>query len=168
MSRADLPAELASWLIDTASLTRRLRALCGSAFRVRVIEQRRRRPLPSERAALGLPDHAWALVRQVRLLCDARPLVYARTIMPEATLKGARRRFAHLGNRPLGEMLFADRRIVRGDMEIARIEAGQELHTLAAAGRAPLWGRRSIFLIDGHPLLVNELFLPEILRQKRR
>lgn len=89
--------------------------------------------------------------------------------MPELTLKGARRRFAHLGNRPLGEMLFSDHRIVRGDMEIAHIEPGQELHAMAAGhGRAAIWGRRSIFLINDHPLLVNEIFLPGILGQRQR
>lgn len=166
-ARRGLAPELASWLIDTDSLTRRLRELCGPAFRVRVVDQRRRRPLPSERAVVGLPDHAHALVRQVFLLCGAEPLVYARTIMPESTLDGARRRFARLGERPLGEMLFADRRIVRGDMEIAHLESGHALHTLAGGGRAPLWGRRSVFLIEGHPLLVNEIFLPAILRRHR-
>ncbi len=167
-SHGDLAPELASWLIGTDSLTQRLRELCGPAFNVQVIAQRRQRPLPSERAVLGLADHAWALVRQVRLLCGAEALVYARTIMPEDTLRGARRRFAHLGNRPLGERLFADRRIARGDMEIARLAPGHTLHAHAGAGRAPLWGRRSVFLIDGHPLLVNEIFLPAILRQRRR
>ena len=68
----------------------------------------------------------------------------------------------------LGERLFADRRIVRDDMEIARLEPGHALHALAGAGRASLWGRRSVFLIDGHPLLVNEIFLPAILGQRRR
>ncbi len=166
MPRGELPPELASWLIDTDSLTRRLRTMCGAAFSVRVIGQRRRRPLPSERAALNLPDHAWALVREVRLLCATRAVVHARTIMPEETLKGARRRFAHLGNRPLGEILFSDHRIVRGDMEIARIEPGHELHAMAVdRGRAAIWGRRSVFMIDGHPLLVNEIFLPGILRR---
>ncbi len=164
-----MPPVLASWLIDTDSLTRRLRAICGAAFSVRVLKQRWQRPLPSERVALGLHDQAWALVRQVRLLCASQAVVYARTIMPEATLNGARRRFAHLGNRPLGEMLFTDRRIVRGHMEIARIEPGHELHALAVGhGRAGIWGRRSVFEIDGYPLLVNEIFLPGILRQHRR
>lgn len=161
-----LAPELSSWLIGTDSLTRRLRELCGPAFSVRVIAQRRQRPLPSERAVLGLADPAWALVRQVRLLRGAEPLVYARTIMPEDTLRGARRRFAHLGNRPLGERLFADHRITRGDMEIARLEPGHALHALAGAGRAPLWGRRSVFVIEGHPMLVNEIFLPAILGQR--
>jgi chorismate lyase len=168
ISLDELPTAIASWLIGTDSLTRRLRAMCGSAFRVRVIGQRRQRPLPSERAMLNLPDHAWALVRQVQLLCASRALIYARTIMPEETLKGARRRFAHLGNRPLGEMLFADRRIQRGEMEVAHIEPGHELHALAVGrGSAGIWGRRSVFLIDDHPLLVNEIFLPGILRTRR-
>lgn len=164
--RGELSPLLASWLIDTDSLTRRLRSECGGGFRVEVIEQRWQRPMFSERMALGLSDQVFALVRQVRLFCGEYPLVYARTVMPDATLKGARRRFAHLGNRPLGAMLFSDRRIVRNGMEVARIEPGRRLYRAAvgdgqAAGE-DIWGRRSIFLIDGRPLLVSEIFLPAI------
>lgn len=172
VSRDEVPAALVSWLIDTASLTRRLQERCGAGFRVELLEQRWRRPLLSERHLLGLEDSAYALVRQVRLWCARQPLVYARTVMPAATLKGARRRFARLGNRPLGAMLFSDHRIERGDMELARIDSGQMLHGVATEngrfGRDGIWGRRSVFRIEGYPLLVSEIFLPGIVRDTLR
>lgn len=165
--RRELPGELIPWVIDTDSLTQRLRALCGRDFRVALREQRWQRPLPAERAALGLRDRAYALVRQVHLLCGSRQLVFARTVMPSATLQGARRRFAHLGNRPLGAMLFSDRGILRGELEVAHIEPGHRLHSAATRGvrgEAGIWGRRSVFLVEGYPLLVSEIFLPAIAR----
>lgn len=171
--RRELPADLASWLIDTDSLTRRLQAQYGRDFHVAVRGQRWQRPLPSERDELALADRAYALVRQVHLLSATRALVYARTVMPAATLRGARRRYAHLGSRPLGAMLFSDPHIVRGELEVARILPGHALHAAAVAGaprgtrNAPIWGRRSVFLVGGHPLLVSEIFLPAVAQGAR-
>lgn len=167
--RRALSAELASWLINTDSLTRRLQAQCGRGFRVAVRGQRWQRPLPSERAALALPDRAYALVREVHLLCSSQPLVFARTVMPAATLRGARRRYARLGDRPLGAMLFSDPAIERGGLEVARITPGHVMHAAAMDGAAKgaraaaIWGRRSVFLVGGYPLLVSEVFLPSIM-----
>lgn len=166
--RRALPTEIASWLIETDSLTQRLRDACGRAFRVALRGQRWERPERSECALLGLHYRARALVRQVHLHCAGRPLVFARTVMPASTLQGPRRRFANLGTRPLGELLFSRRGIVRCGIEVARIESGARLHAAAFKGaadadaRGRIWGRRSVFLIDGHPLLVSEIFLPGI------
>jgi chorismate--pyruvate lyase len=61
-------------------------------------------------------------------------------------------------------MLFADRGMRRGIVELARIRPGEMLY--ADAVRDPLqtpgeiWGRRSIFRLAHKPLLVSEIFLP--------
>ena len=52
-------------------------------------------------------------------------------------------------------------------MEIACILPGQPLYDLATghqpAGQIqPIWGRRSVFFLHQRPLLVSEIFLPEI------
>ncbi len=175
----ELPAYLRSWLIVTESLTQRLRDECGPRFRVALRGQCWQRPLPSERAALALPDRAYALVRHVHLLCAERAVVFGRTVMPAATLHGARRRYASLGSRPLGAVLFADPSVARGAIEVARIAPRCALHADALDGAAPrgairnngrndgrndIWGRRSVFFVEGYPLLVSELFLPAIAR----
>lgn len=167
--RRALSPDLASWLMDTDSLTLRLRSACGRGFHVALRAQHWRRPLPSERDALALPDHARALVRQVHLLNGDRALVYARTVMPAATLQGPRRRFANLGTRSLGSVLFGTAGLVRGPLEAARLEAGHALYDAALAGAdrrgaSALWGRRSVFLVQGYPLMVTEVFLPAVLR----
>lgn len=167
--RRALSADLASWLIDTESLTRRLQTACGRDFHVAPRAQRWERPLPSERDALALPDHARALVRQVHLLSGERALVFARTVMPVTTLQGARRRYARLRTRSLGSVLFGTPGLVRGPLEAAHLEPGHALYdtALGGAGRrgaSALWGRRSVFLVQGHPLLVTEVFLPAVLR----
>lgn len=161
-----LPAGLADWLFDPGSLTRRLRGLCGDRFCVRVLYQGRTRPSRDEARVLRLRLDAWAWTREVQLLCDEQPWVFARTLIPARTLRGRGRRLTQLGTRPLGEVLFADPRVRRGPVEIARIAAGQRLHQRAFAGFAEpsqaIWGRRSVFHLDGCPLLVCEFFLPDL------
>jgi len=105
-----------------------------------------------------------ALVRQVLLCCKKQPLVYARTVIPLATIQGAQRKYANMGNRPLGAMLFADRTMSREAVEVALLPAGHDAHQYTNIGE-PIWGRRSVFRVSGKPLLVSEYFLPELLRK---
>ena len=158
---------VADWLFDDGSLTRRLRKASGGDFRVEFLEQQWARPLRCERQVLGLDDRAVALIRQVRLWCSGRAVVYARTVMPRSSLVGRQRRLARLGGRPLGEQLFRDRTMSRGVMEVAEITAEQKFYewALGADRTVPqqLWGRRSVFTVSGRPLLVNEFFLPPLL-----
>lgn len=162
-----LPLEWADWLFDPGSLTQRLRRKCPNHFCVHVLHQGWARPTLDETRALGLRSNAWAWIREVRLMCGEQPWVFARTLIPPTTLRGRGRRLIHLGNRPLGQVLFADPRIRRGPVEIARLVVGQKLHRRAFIGLVEppdaIWGRRSIFWIDGHhPLLVCEIFLPAL------
>lgn len=160
-----IPGELRDWLLDADSLTRRILRQCDH-FRVRVAAQYRQRPMLSEAQNLGIRPQVQGLVRQVHLLCNERPWVFARTFIPLKTLHGKERRLAYLGNRPLGAYLFARPDMHRGEIEIACIRAGQPLYELALAGTShrpeQIWGRRSIFYLSGKPLLVSEIFLPDL------
>jgi chorismate--pyruvate lyase len=164
--RRRLPVVMQDWLFDPCSLTLRLQQACPGSFSVRVLSQRRQRPLRDERRLLGMPEHELALVRQVQLLCAGQPWVFARTVVPLRSLAGRGRRLACLGNRPLGAMLFADKSVRRGRLQIARLMAGDRLFDSATRGLAnrpaDIWGRRSLFHYAGHPLLVNEIFLPDV------
>jgi chorismate--pyruvate lyase len=166
LRRAQVPSRYLPWLLDTDSLTRRLIHACPSRFSVRLVDQRRARPLSEEAAALGLTRHVRALVRQVQLQCAAATWVCARTIIPATTLVGPCRRLSHLGNRSLGAVLFADPTLERGEVEVARLDSATRLYALVTAGLpnspAEIWGRRSLFRVGGRPLLVSEYFLPVI------
>lgn len=161
-----VPAEVADWLFDQGSLTKRLRKASGGDFCVELLGQQWARPLRCERRVLGLEDRAVALIRQVRLWCNGRAVVYARTVLPRSTLVGRQRRLARLGGRPLGERLFRDRTMSRGQMEVAEITPEQSFYLWAQGADnlvlQPLWGRRSVFTVSGRPLLVNEIFLPPL------
>jgi len=162
-----LSSARADWLWDDSSLTRRLRARCSGDFRVRVLGQRRRRLLPEEAELLQTPLHLTAIIREVLLCCQGHPWVFARTVIPLSTVRGPQWRLTRLGSRPLGEALFTDRRVSRGALLPVHVLPGQRLHRIVGALSEwqPLWGRRSLFWYpDNKPLLVTEIFLPQMWR----
>ena len=132
---------------------------------MRVLSQVRGIPAIDEARALGMQPGHLAIIRQVHLLCDGQPWIYARTIIPVTSLRGKLQRLAHLGARPLGGMLFADPGMQRGRVELARISRGQAVYKAATCHLrqrpAEIWGRRSVFRLFDRPLLVSEVFLPD-------
>jgi chorismate lyase len=156
-----------AWLRDTGSLTRRVIQACeAGCFRVRLLHQGWGAPLNSERRILRSRRGVVTLIREVELLCDGHPWVFARTLIPATSLQGAARRLTHLGEKPLGAVLFTDPQATRGVTQIARLLPRHPLFA-AACGHldeapAELWGRRTLFHLSGRTLLVSEIFLPGI------
>lgn len=165
-ARHGAPAELLDWLLDPTSLTSRLLQTCDGQFRVEPVSQHWQRPMLNEAQALGVLPHERCFVREVRLLCNDQPWVFARTVIPVRTLTGPRRRLSRLGKKPLGAVLFADPSMQRSGIEIAQLSAGQPLFARATADLpeqpASIWGRRSAFYLNHKALLVSEIFLPPI------
>lgn len=157
-----LPAELRDWLLDDSSLTRRLQQACSGHFHVELISLGWGRPMLNEAQAMGVRPWQRALIRQVRLCCDNQPWVFARTVIPMSSLRGAQRRLAYLGNRPLGAFLFADPALERSPLQVAHVCADSRLLAACTPVQDAVWGRRSVFRLRGHPLLVSEFFLPEL------
>ncbi|GAB4255398.1 MAG: chorismate lyase [Methylomicrobium sp.] len=154
-----------SWLFEPGSITQRLRSYYGDAVQVQVLQNDRLVPFLSERRLLRLGEARYALTREVMIHADGLPLILARTLIPDKTVKAARRNLAHLGSRPLGEVIFSYPKLERQEMEFACIEP--EIWTPFAIDQARIdsriWGRRTVYLIRRRPLLVNEFFLPTIL-----
>lgn len=132
---------------------------------MRVLSQGWGKPRIDEARALDMRPGHLAIIRQVHLLCDDQPWVYARTVLPVTSLRGKIKRLAQLGARPLGGLLFGDPGMQRGGVELARIGRGQSLYQAATCHLSQhpeaIWGRRSVFRLSGRPLLVSEVFLPD-------
>ncbi|WP_374339157.1 chorismate lyase [Methyloversatilis sp.] len=160
-----MPAALRGWLTDPHSLTSRIRARCAE-FAVRPLRQCAAAAERDEWNVLGVPDARRVRVREVLLCADGRPVVFAHSVVRLRDVCGCWRLFAGIGSRPLGEALFADARVARSALSVRRIDARHPLFArVRAAGvdvDAPLWARRSLFIRDGRPLLVTEVFLPAI------
>ena len=164
----ELSTTVRRWLLDNGSLTRRLRKICNGDFRVEILCQGWSDPMLNESRQLGINDQRRVFNREVLLYCGTRAMVYARTVIPAQTLTGRLSRLAYLGEKPLGEILFTDPHIKRGDLEIARLRPGEVLFEKAwqanpnrqSVGAIPMWARRSAFRYQDKRLLVSEIFLP--------
>ena len=157
-----LPDTLASWLTETGSLTQRLRGIYGQQFGVKVLQQRWETAFIDESRILQLAPSQRQLVREVLLHAGDRPLVLARTILPAATINIARRNLSQLGNRPLGEVIFAYPDLERRRRQYACVAQAHWSSAINAeiTVSAPVWGRRTVYAIHRQPLLVAEFFLP--------
>ncbi|MBA2690004.1 MAG: chorismate lyase [Burkholderiales bacterium] len=155
------------WLTYAGSLTGRIIARANE-FAVERRFQGACRLAAEESQLLGLAGKRRAHVREVVLLADQVPVVFAHSVAALGDLKGAWRAVGRLGTRPLAAALFASPRVRRFPLEYRKIGPHHYLYArMAAAGieaPATLWARRSMFCLRNRPLLVTEIFLPAILR----
>ena len=158
-------ADLWSWLTESGSLTKRLRSVYGDKLSVQILYHDWKPAFIDECRLLNLPTQRYQLIREVLLHADSKPLVLARTVLPEATIRIAHRNLSHLGTRPLGEVIFAYPDLERRHRQFTYTSnkpwsaLALQDYSLAAA----IWGRRTVYAIHHQPLLVSEYFLPGLL-----
>jgi chorismate lyase len=164
-SQHHLPEAVQSWAYEAGSLTQRLRDYYGNTIVVSILFHQWRTPFLSERKQLQLPLHRYGLIREVTLHKNGNPLLLARTIIPEETIKVAHRNLSHLGTRPLGEVIFSYPDLERITMDLTLIEPAAWTSKVQKDANIsqPIWGRRTVYAIQERPMLVSEFFLPEIL-----
>jgi chorismate lyase len=151
-----LPTTIAPWLLEVASLTARLKRHCQH-FQLQVVQESLQ-PLPAFLQPL-LAETTFALVREVILYCDNQPCVYGQSWLPETTLDKLQP-LAKMGNRPLGDYIFRQENLVRGEIEACQVDIS--LTQVNAGQTQHCWARRSVFQLQQQPFLVAEVFLPAI------
>jgi chorismate--pyruvate lyase len=163
-------ALLRLWLRAPGSLSRRIAAL-GQRFEVQTLRQGAARLLAIESRDIGA-GRSW--VREVLLRLDGQPLVWARSVTPRTALAGPWRALRGLGQRPLADLLFSDRRVQRTPLRREKLPRGGPLQrrlarqwedaTGAAPPRGMVWARSSVFhRRRGPPLRVMEAFAPVLM-----
>lgn len=160
-----LTAPLDSWLTEPGLLTERLRALSTAPLRLRLVRQGL---IGAETVASAPLDLGTGnvFVREIELCVDGTPLIFAQTLVPDATLAHFPW-LAELGDSPLGETLSVLDGIARAAFEYALLPA---IHPLAStaerelpeSARATVPARRATVSLRGLPILVQELFLPAL------
>lgn len=165
-TRHFLPKNLQSWVYEPGSLTQRLRTEYGSAVTVKVLFQQWQSPFLTESQRLHLPCYRYSLIREVLLHVDNKPLILARTVLPQATINIAKRKLSNLGTRPLGEVIFSYPNLARLETDICcvseKIWSSQLKQQVTIEGQ--ICGRRTVYAIEQQPMLVSEFFMPELLQ----
>ncbi|MCR9105327.1 MAG: chorismate lyase [Gammaproteobacteria bacterium] len=155
----ELPAAIRPWLTDDGSLTDRLSGMKRGAFRVQRLFQGWAVPSLSERRSLEVPLRQRAMIREVALMLDNTPVVFARSVFPVRSLAGELGHLRRLRNKSLGAILFQHPGMLRSPFELALVPGQSHYLPGELRQRQTAWGRRSRFDIAGKPLLVSEVFL---------
>jgi chorismate--pyruvate lyase len=152
---------LRNWLLDTSSLTERLQSQCTS-FHLTLIGQRQAQITLEEFQRVSTSEQELNLeewqVREVILWGDNQPWVFARSIIPQRLCESD---FVNLNNKPLGQLIFNDKRFKRMPFELTNMCQSKDfLAQLHIHSETKLWGRRSAFTFEDLQMTVSEVFLP--------
>jgi chorismate--pyruvate lyase len=152
---------LKDWLLDSGSLTERLQSQCTS-FHLTLVGQRQSKISLEEFQQVSAPHQQlnqkeWQ-VREVILWGDNQPWVFARSIIPQRLCESD---FVNLNTKPLGQLIFNDKRFKRMPFEVTHMCASKVfLAQLHISSEMDLWGRRSAFSFEDLKMSVSEVFLP--------
>jgi chorismate lyase len=162
----NLPAAYAPWLHDHGSLTARIEQRCAQ-FSVRTVRSGYARIAFDESNVLAIPSRQFAYSREVFLLADSQPVVFAHSACATQDLRGAWQAMRGLGNRSLGSLLFTHPLVTRQPLHYMALRNTHNLYRRATISLknppSVLYARRSLFTLHDAPLLVTEVFLPGII-----
>jgi len=139
------------WLSDAGSLTQLIANKTQSTVSVEVLNDHNQNLLNDEALLFDKPLNR-CRVREVYLCVNEVPVVFARSILPTSSSTDINRDVLQLGSKPLGEVLFK-----KGKAPILL----RQITEVPCLG----WGRRSLYQLRGHPILITEFFMPELLGQ---
>jgi chorismate--pyruvate lyase len=166
LNKPILAYKLQLWLIDNSSLTARLKQRYGKFF-VQPVAVKYAKPIQDETALLRQASYKTALIREVLLMGDHKPVVFAHSVLPRTSLRGAWNGLGRLGNKPLGATLFANPKVKRTPLSYKKLTPSHVLYQQATQhlSQKPsyLWARRSIFSLNCASIMVTEVFLPQLL-----
>ena len=155
-----------NWLIDNGSLTARLQKRY-TYFSVKAVAIKYAKPIHDEAVLLRQASYKIALVREVLLMGDNKPVVFAHSVLPRTSLRGPWNGLGRLGNKPLGATLFANPKVKRTPLSYKKLTPRHVLYHQATQhlSQKPsyLWARRSIFSLNCVSIMVTEIFLPQLL-----
>ena len=163
------PRKWQSWLSDTGSLTQKIEQAIGQKLEVLVLRDCRQNLNSDESRYFHLQTKR-CRIREVLLCSNGIPLVMARSVIPTLSSGGSNQAVLRLGSKPLGAVLFSKTRKrskKKSLREIARVNKRsslwQQCYQKYQELPSPLWARRTLYTLKGRPLLVCEIFLPELL-----
>jgi chorismate lyase len=167
------PREWQSWLSDSGSLTQKIEGVIGQKLEVQVLRDCPQ-SLNSDESRYFHFRIRRCRVREVLLCANGIPLVMAHSVIPTLSSSGSNHSILRLGTKPLGAVLFSNIRKqskAKPRREIIRLNKRSGLWKKCQRHyseiSSPLWARRTLYQLKGHPILVNEIFLPKLLQYSK-
>lgn len=157
------------WLSRPGALTQGLRQL--GELNLRVLSEKVCRAKRPEATRLGLSVGCALWQREVCMSIGGIDCVVAYSVTRLTATQGHWQALKRLRNRPLADILYNDRAIIRSHFEFSSPKLGTPLYKLTEAETAAgsrVLARRSVFVRANQPLLVAEAFLPSFWAMARR
>jgi chorismate lyase len=157
------PRKWQPWLSDTGSLTQKIESAIGQKLEVRVLRDCPQ-SLNSDESRYFHFKIRRCRVREVLLCANNIPVVMAHSVIPTLSSSGSNHSVLRLGTKPLGAVLFAKTRRYLKAKPPRDIALWKRCSKNYSGLSSPLWARRTLYQLKGHPILVNEIFLPALLK----
>ena len=135
-----------SWLTETGPITNRIKS--NGTFKLELIKDEVGTVKRTDANFLG-EDLGEIKIREVLLLSNNKPKVFARSLIPNRTIEKGLSELGELGSKPLGDILFEKEIFKKIETVFAKFSESGNLY----------WGRKSKYLVKVYPLSVMEIFL---------
>ena len=158
------------WLCYTDSLTLLLAHTTQQQAQLLIAHEDDGFPQAEECLILQQPEDKIARIREGGWYHLGVLWISTRVVIPQPTLEAAGDLLRHLDQRSIGTaLLFHNPKVIVGRLEFRPIVVQNATDpTLVSTTHHQsdtLWARRRLFDIEGNPLLIQEIFLPEIFEQ---
>ena len=135
-----------SWLLEDGPITEKIKS--SEVFKLNLLIDEIDKVEDSEADFLG-ENLGMIKTREVILMGNDEPKVFARSLIPLVTIEKGFARLGELGTKPLGDILFEKEIFKRTKIVFAKFRNDKKL----------FWGRKSKYIVNNHPLSVMEVFL---------
>ena len=135
-----------SWLIEKGPITKRIKS--KESFKLNLIKDEICSVDDSEKKFLEESSDK-IKVREVILMGNNIPRVYAKSLIPIRTIENGFSRLGELGTKPLGDILFEKEIFKKTDVVYAQFQDQDSI----------FWGRKTKYIVKNMPLSVMEVFL---------
>ena len=135
-----------SWLIEKGPITKRIKS--EESFKLNLIKDEISAVDDSEKKFLEESSDK-IKVREVILMGNNIPRVYAKSLIPIRTIENGFSRLGELGTKPLGDILFEKEIFKKTNVVYAQFQDQDSI----------FWGRKTKYIVKNMPLSVMEVFL---------
>ena len=138
--------EIKSWLLEKGPITKRIKSV--KKFRLELIQDEISEVDKVEKAFINSKSRK-IRVREVVLYGNTKPMVFARTIIPNTTIEKGFAELGTLGKSPLGDILFKKDIFTKDNVVYASFKYKKKI----------FWGRKTKYTVKNLPFSVMEVFL---------
>ena len=138
--------KIISWLSEKGPITQRIKK--NGNFKLHLIQDELSKISEDDKKFVNSESEK-IKKREVLLLCNDLPVVFAQTIIPIETIENGFNKLGNLGSKPLGDILFEKDIFLRELILYASFKNESNIY----------WGRKAKYSVKGYKFSVMETFL---------